>query len=89
MINETIKALQLEIEKVCQRQMQGPRDFEWLSGQLERMGERLSPTTLKRCWRYLPEEVRTRPHTLNVLAQFLGYHNFEHFSNAREKCLNT
>ena len=78
-----IKALQIEIEKVCQRPMQGPRDFEWLSSQLERMGERLSPTTLKRCWGYLPKEVRTRPHTLDVLAQFLGYHNFEHFATSR------
>ena len=81
---EMIKVLQREIERVCQRPMHGPRDFEWLSEQLELMGERLSPTTLKRCWHYLPDEVKTRPHTLDVLAQFLGYHSFDHFSTSRD-----
>ena len=77
--NDMIKALQKEVEKVCQRPMQSPRDFDWLSSLLELMGERLSPTTLKRCWGYLKEEVASRPHTLDVLSHFLGYYNFDHF----------
>ena len=80
---ETVKALQHEVESVCQRPIQSPRDFDWLSDQLEMMGERLSPTTLKRCWGYLQEEVTPRPHTLDVLSHFLGYYNFEHFSSTR------
>ena len=42
--------------------------------------ERLSPTTLKRLWGYLKNEnVNTRPHTLNVLARFVGYKSFDDF----------
>ena len=81
---EMINALKLEVEKVCQHPMHSPRDFDWLSDQLELMGERLSSTTLKRCWGYLPEEVTSRPHTLDVLAHFLGYYNFDHFTEARD-----
>ena len=81
---EMIKALKHEVEIVCQHPMQTPRDFDWLSDQLGQMGERLSSTTLKRCWGYLPEEVTSRPHTLDVLAHFLGYYNFDHFVTAHE-----
>lgn len=79
-----LKALQLEVEKVCQRPMQSPRDFDWLSRELEQMGERLSPTTLKRCWGYLSEDVTSRPHTLDVLSHFLGYYNFDHFVSSSD-----
>lgn len=79
-----INFLLREVEKMCRRHMQTPRDFDWLSGQLEQMGERLSPTTLKRCWGYLQEDVTPRSHTLDVLSQFLGYYNFNHFGSASD-----
>lgn len=76
---EIIGGLLEQVEKMCDRQMLSPRDFEWLNGQLLQMGEGLSVTTLKRCWGYVTSEVRPRLHTLDVLARFVGYGNYAHF----------
>ena len=54
--------------------MQTPKDFEFLSESIfEKVGERVSPTTLKRLWGYLSETTIPRLSTLNILAQFVGY----------------
>lgn len=83
MNDNKMKALLLEqVEKISKREIRTPRDFEWLSAQLNKMGERLSPTTLKRAWGYLPEEVQPRRLTLNILSRYLGYHDFSHFCAA-------
>lgn len=62
------------------------RNFDELSNAVwERTKERLSPTTLKRFWGYLKnEQVETRTHTLDVLAKFVGYRNFDAFCNHRK-----
>ena len=47
MNDNEMKALLLkQVEKISKREIRTPRDFEWLSAQLNKMGERLSPTTL-------------------------------------------
>ena len=73
--------LKQEAERAFGRQLKEARDFEELSHLLlSHTRERLSPTTLKRFWGYLKnEEVQTRPHTLDVLARFVGYKNYEDF----------
>lgn len=43
---------------------------------------RLSPTTTKRLWGYLHEEVQPRPATLDALARFVGYRDYEAFTCA-------
>jgi len=75
--------LKQEVERMLGRQLKEARDFEQLSHLLlSHTRERLSPTTLKRFWGYLKnEEVQTRPHTLDVLACFVGYKDFEDFCN--------
>ena len=73
--------LKQEVERVFGRQLKEARDFEQLSHLLlSHTRERLSPTTLKRFWGYLKnEEVQTRPHTLDVLARFVGYKDYADF----------
>ena len=73
--------LKQEVERTFGRQLTETRDFEQLSHLLlSHTRERLSPTTLKRFWGYLKnEEVQTRPHTLDVLARFVGYKSYEYF----------
>ena len=73
--------LKQEVERGVGRQLKEARDFEELSHLLlSHTRERLSPTTLKRFWGYLKnEEVQTRPHTLDVLARFVGYKSYEYF----------
>ena len=62
-------------------------NFEELSNVIwDKTHERLSPTTLKRFWGYLKnEQVETRLHTLDVLAKFVGFRNFEVFYKRREE----
>ena len=69
-----LNLLKLEVERTFGHQLKEARDFEQLSHLLlSHTRERLSPTTLKRFWGYLKnEEVQTRPHTLDVLARFVG-----------------
>ena len=73
--------LKQEVERTVGRPLKEARDFEELSHLLlTHTRERLSPTTLKRLWGYLKnEEVKTRPHTLDVLARFVGYRDYEDF----------
>lgn len=79
--------LKQEVERIFGRQLTEARDFEQLSHLLlSHTRERLSPTTLKRLWGYLKnEEVETRPHTLDVLARFVGYKNYEDFCAKAER----
>ncbi len=45
-----------KIEEMTGRTMKTPRDFTWLSGQVEeRTGERVSGSTLRRFWGYVSE----------------------------------
>ena len=78
MLQELLKK---EVERIMGRQLREARDFEELSAiLLKGTRERLSPTTLKRLWGYLPhEEVQTRRHTLDVLARLTGFHDYEDF----------
>ena len=74
MDSEHIAALREAIEKAVDRKMQTPKDFDFLSESIfEKIGERVSPTTLKRLWGYLSEPTIPRLSTLNILAQFVGY----------------
>ena len=70
-----------EVVRVSGVSMLSSGDYDRLSDQVfERTKERLSPTTLKRFWGYLRnEQVQTRQHTLDVLARFIGYRNYEAF----------
>lgn len=81
--------LKQEVERAFGRKLKEARDFEELSHLLlSHTRERLSPTTLKRFWGYLKnEEVQTRPHTLDVMARFVGYKDFEDFC-AQADCLD-
>ncbi len=70
-------------EDICRaagRAVRTPNDFEWLSERVwERTRERLSPTTLKRFFGYLEEGVTARKVTLDILARYVGYRNYEAF----------
>ncbi len=73
-------ALLSRIEQSCQRKMNTPRDFEWLSAELNTLpGLKVSTMTLKRLWGYLPGTTRPRQYTLDCLARYLGYRDYGHF----------
>ena len=68
------------IEEKVGHKMRTPKDFELLSdaivGQLH---QRISTSTLKRLWGYVSNDFTPRISTLNVLAQFAGYDDWDSF----------
>lgn len=80
-----VRDLRCEVEKSMGHQMMTPKDFDALSEQvLQKTGQRLSPTTLKRLWGYMRDGGKPRHSTLNILAQFVGYASVEAFADERD-----
>ncbi|MBQ1647531.1 MAG: hypothetical protein II047_03520 [Bacteroidales bacterium] len=68
----------MDIEHEVKRKIRTPYDFEFLAGVIwERLHENISPTTLKRLWGYIDGADTTRRTTLCLLAQFLGFADWE------------
>lgn len=77
---ESINELCKRVEETSGMRIEKAKDFECLSVMIyERTGTRLSPTTLKRIWGYLKENTVTRMSTLDFLAQYCGWHNYDEF----------
>lgn len=75
-----ILQLRLDIEHNVSRRIRTPYDFEFLAGAIwERLHENISPTTLKRLWGYIDGADTARRTTLCLLAQFLGYADWEQY----------
>lgn len=69
-----------EIERAAGRAIETPRDFDWLARLIfTRTREMVSPSTLKRLWGYFDGNVQPRRFTMNVLARFAGYTDYEAF----------
>ena len=69
------------VEKAFGHRVLTTGQFEALAQSVfERTGVLLSPTTLKRLWGYLDEDVTPRRATLNTLARFCGWSDFEAFA---------
>ncbi len=78
-----IEKLKEEIIKTVGRTITTPLDFEWLSEKIfKRTSEKLSPTTLKRLFGYLNECVKPRNVTLDILARFVGYKDYNSFTQS-------
>ena len=74
------KQIRQEIETALNRQMKTPKDFEHLRDRIyARLHVLVSRTTLMRLWGYVDEDVQPRVSTLTILAQFLGYRDWEEY----------
>lgn len=77
---ELLERLRQELEAAVQKKIQTPKDFEYLSDCIfQKLHEKISPTTLKRLWGYIPETSTPRVSTLNILAEFLDYQDWDAF----------
>lgn len=73
-----IRCLRQDIERKLNRHMRTPYDFEFLANEVRTLlHEHISPTTLKRLWGYIAGAETTRQSTLCLLAQFLGYADWD------------
>ena len=79
MIPEINYLLQL-VEKQYGRKLASTKDFESLSVIIEHdTGELLSSSTLKRLYGYVTLKPIPRKSTLDILARYIGVHNYEQF----------
>lgn len=78
--NQLLEQLKSEVEKALDRRIATPKDFDHLSERIyARLHIMLSATTLKRLWGYLKEDNTPRLATLDILARFTGYENWDDF----------
>lgn len=74
--------LRTAIEEAIGKKLKTPADFVFCTGIIwERMHQNISPTTLKRMWGYIEGADTTRLSTLNLLSEFLGFHDWDGFRN--------
>ena len=77
--NEAIKKLCERVEDLFKCKIASPSEFSWLSDEITKQGEHVSPSTLKRIWQYIPNTNTPRNSSLSALARLLGYNDFTHF----------
>jgi len=67
------------------RTLESPKDFEYLSEQIQSaVGEYLSPTTLKRIFGFIPMDGTPRPSTLSILARYIGYTGWQDYLDKQQ-----
>ncbi len=79
---EFISKLCVAVEKRIGRKMISPRDFEFLSDELTKIGTRISGSTLKRIWGYnrdISDTYQPYKYTLISLVKLLGFNTFEDY----------
>lgn len=75
-----IRILREQVEKHASLQPVTTEDFAKLSEVVAgAVGERLSVSTLKRVWARVRDDYTRRPATLSILAQYIGYRNWQDF----------
>ena len=83
------KDLKEAAEKVAMRKIVVKRDFEYLSMHIQnRTGAYISPITLRRIWEDEKYNIAPRQYTLDTLAHYVGFNNYEAFiisSSGEEK----
>jgi len=80
-----VQALLELVERTTGRKMETPKDFDWLAVNVQRRTRQsVSPSTLKRLWGYI-DGGTPRKATLDALAAFAGYADFDAFTTRSER----
>jgi hypothetical protein len=75
-----ITLLRQLVEESADHSIATSTDFIFLSGEIQgRLKETLSVSTLKRIWGYVDGYASVRPSTLDILARFVGFSDWETF----------
>lgn len=82
---EDSERLKQEVETLVGRSVKTPKDFEFLSRQIEGYtNETISVSTLKRMWGYVASPCKPSKYNLNLLSRMIGYSDWEAFSGGNE-----
>ena len=77
---QNIALLREEVEHSANHRVKTSTDFAVLSGMIqERVRESIATSTLKRIWGYVEGYATTRKSTLDILARFVGFPDYETF----------
>jgi hypothetical protein len=80
MTDKQIEQLREAVEQTAGCRMQTHKDFVFLSDAIfERTHQTVGVNTLKRLWGHLEEGATPRLSTLNILAQYAGFDDWETF----------
>ena len=75
-----IEELKLQVEQKYGRTLSTTTDFEEFSLVLENtLSQSISASTLKRIWGYVNDRHKARKYTLDILAPYVGFSNFDKF----------
>ena len=75
-----ITLLRQLVAESADHRIETSNDFIFLSGEIRgRLNENLSVSTLKRIWGYVDGYASTRESTLDILARFIGFPDYETF----------
>ena len=78
--NQNIAFLRQEVERSANHRVKTSTDFAVLSGMIqERVRDTVATSTLKRIWGYVDGYASTRESTLDILARFVGFPDYETF----------
>lgn len=78
---ENFEGLKKEIETLIGREVNSPKDFDFLSRQiLGYTGENISVSTLKRMWGYVASKSAPSRFSLDVMARMAGYSSWEAYA---------
>ena len=81
-----LQLLREAVEHKAGRKMATPKDFNFLSEHIfEEIHTRISPSTLKRIWGYLQNDNTPRSTSLNILANYVGYDDWDNFLASAKK----
>ena len=81
-----LQLLREAVEQKVGRKISTPKDFTFLSEHIfEEIHISISPTTLKRIWGYVQNANTFRSSSLNTLAVFVGYQDWDNFLASAEK----
>lgn len=81
-LTQNITLLRALVEKSVGRRIATSNDFVFLAGAIQgRINKYLSVSTLKRIWGYVDGYDSIRQSTLDILAHFVGYSDYNTFEN--------
>ena len=82
---DIFEQLKQEVETLVGRSIKTPKDFEFLSCQIEGYTrETISVSTLKRMWGYVASPCNPSKYNLNLLSRMVGYPDWASFVGGQE-----
>jgi len=82
-----IDKLKENLQSKIGRELESPADYDILANEVKKVTrEFISPTTIKRIFGYIHSDSTPRTSSLGILARYLGFKGWTHFSECMDIC---